>query len=409
MRRPYAAPATRILAALIAVCGTLGSCAAPRTHERTPDQPAVGQITPLLASTLSTPRWFTGTDRRAHLVYELTLANAVPAPVTLNTIEVRDADSDATLISLSGAHLRSATSPAASADTPTVQLPSSSVAIVWLDVPLPTDSVPAKITHRISIDPPAEVPLPTADLSFTGEPVAVDRRPPVAISPPLVGPRWLALGSCCDGPHRRALYPIDGRWYLAQRFAIDFNQLDEQNRPGVGEPLLPNTFPSFGQPVIASADGIVAAAVDGNPDLAVNAAHDDPTPADAGGNRIAINIGDGRFAQYAHLRQGSISVRAGEHVSRGQHIADVGSSGTSGGPHLHFQVSDRPSLVFADGLPFVFESFDLSGQTPPLADVLKNYDTLEPIPVASTNTGHRNDEMPLGRDVMSFPVVTGGG
>jgi hypothetical protein len=38
------------------------------------------------------------------------------------------------------------------------------------------------------------------------------------------------------------LYPIDGRWYLAQRYAIDFNQLDAENRPGTGDPTLPTSF-----------------------------------------------------------------------------------------------------------------------------------------------------------------------
>ena len=78
--------------------------------------------------------------------------------------------------------------------------------------------------------------------------------------------------------------------------------------------------------------------MDGNPDLKVGAAREDPTPGNAGGNRVAIDIGDGRFALYAHLHQGSVAVRPGDHVTRGRHIADVGSSGTSGGPHLHFQV-----------------------------------------------------------------------
>ena len=256
---------------------------------------------------------------------------------------------------------------------------------------------------------PAGLPLPAAELSFTGAPVEVDRRPPVTLGPPLTGPRWTALGSCCDGPHRRALYPVGGRWYLGQRFAIDFNQLDAENRPGVGDPLSPASFPTFGQPVYAVADGTVVEAVDGNPDLKVGEAREDPTPDNAGGNRVAIDIGDGRFALYAHLHQGSVAVHPGDRVTRGRHIADVGSSGTTGGPHLHFQVSDRPSLVVADGMPYVFDAFELTGRTPPLAEVLKYYDTLEPIPISTAGTGPRHDALPLGSDVLTFPAVDGGG
>ena len=413
MRRPRLRGnrrASSVIAVVVLVCATVAACSAPRAAPPVSTAPTTGgQITPLLDSTLSTPRWFTGTDGQAHLAYELLLTNAVPAPAVLNTVEVHDADTGATLIHLAGDRLRSATSAPTSADTPTVELPPSSIAVVWLDIPLADNPVPAKITHRIAIDPPAGVPLPAAELSFTGAPVEVDRRPPVTLGAPLTGSRWTALGSCCDGPHRRALYPVGGQWYLGQRFAIDFNQLDPENRPGVGDPLLPASFPTFGQPVYAVADGTVVDAVDGNPDLKVNEAREDPTPDNAGGNRVAIDIGDGRFALYAHLHQGSVAVRPGDHVTRGRHIADVGSSGTTGGPHLHFQVSDRPSLVVADGVPYVFDKFDLTGHTPPLADVLKYYDTLEPIPISTDNTGPRRDELPLGSDVMTFPEVDSGG
>ena len=206
---------------------------------------------------------------------------------------------------------------------------------------------------------------------------------------PLSGAGWAALGSCCDGPHRRALYPIDGRWFLAQRFAIDFNQLDAANRPGVGDPTLPASFPTFGQPVLAVADAVVVEAVDRYPDLDVGEAREIVTPQNAGGNRIVLDLGEGRFAVYAHLHAGSVAVQPGGRVARGQQIAAVGSSGTSGGPHLHFQLTDRPSVVAGDGLPYVFAAFEITGQTPPLEEVIPYYDTLEPIPITTVGAGPR--------------------
>ena len=138
--------------------------------------------------------------------------------------------------------------------------------------------------------------------------MAVDRRPPVVLGAPLTGSGWAALGSCCDGPHRRVLIAADGQWYLAQRFAIDFNQLDAQNRPGVGDPTLPTSFPHFGQPVLAVADAVVVEAVDRYPDLLVGQAREDVTPDTAGGNRIVLDLGDGRFAD---LRAPAIGQRRG--------------------------------------------------------------------------------------------------
>jgi pimeloyl-ACP methyl ester carboxylesterase len=368
------------------------------------------QLTPLLDRVLAPPHWFTGSDGQVHLVYELLLTNALPAPVTVDAIDVRDADSGATLTHLSGESLLAAMSLATSPETPSVVLPPSSVGVVWLDIPLASAAaIPESITHRLSIEPPPDLPVPAHWLTYTSAPVLVDQRPPVVLGPPLTGAGWAALGSCCDGPHRRALYPIDGQWYLAQRFAIDFNQLDAQNRPGVGDPSLPTSFPTFGQPVLAVAAATVVEAVDRYPDLKVGQAREDVTPESAGGNRVILDLGDGRFAIYAHLHAGSVAVHPGDRVTRGQQIAKAGSSGTTGGPHLHFQVTDRPSVIVGDGLPYVFAAFTLTGQTPPLADVIPYYDTLESIPITPERTGPRHDELPLGRDVVTFGAGSPGG
>lgn len=368
-----------------------------------PSPPADWQFTPLIETIHSPPRWFTGTDGKVHLVYELLLTNALTVPATVSMVEVRDADSGATLIRLTGPSLLAAMSLPTSPDTPAVVLLPATVGVVWLDVPLAGKAdVPAFVAHQLTID--SVTGVPASFLSFTGAHVAVDRRPPVVLGPPLIGPGWDALGSCCDGPHRRALMPIGGRRYLAQRFAIDFNQLDAQNRPGVGDPKLPASFPTFGQPVLAVADATVVVAVDRYPDLRVDEPREELTQESEGGNRVVLDLGKGRFAAYAHLQAGSVAVKPGDRVTRGQQIAKAGSSGTGGGPHLHFQVMDRPSILFADGLPYVFDAFVLTGQTPPLAQVLPYYDTLEPIPITTGNAGPRRDAFPLGGDVVTFPA-----
>jgi murein DD-endopeptidase MepM/ murein hydrolase activator NlpD len=88
-----------------------------------------------------------------------------------------------------------------------------------------------------------------------------------------------------------------------------------------------------------------------------------PVPLErASGNYVALDLGDGRFAFYEHLRQGSIVARAGERVRRGQTIGQLGSSGsTSIGPHLHFHVADANAALAAEGLPFVIRRFEHLG------------------------------------------------
>lgn len=378
---------------------------APAVHAQTPPPPPAGwQFGPLIETVQSPPRWFTGSDGKVHLVYELLLTNAMTVPSTVSMVEVLDANSGATLIRLSGPSLLAAMSLPTSPDTPAVALPPATVGAVWFDIPLATMAdVPAFLAHRLTIAPAAGVPASL--LSFTGARVVVDRRPPVILGPPLAGAGWAAIGSCCDGPHRRALMPIGGRWHLGQRFAIDFNQFDAQNRPGVGDPKLPTSFPTFGQPVLAVADATVAVAVDRYRDLLVDEARDEITQESEGGNHIVLDLGDGRFAGYGHLQAGSVAVKAGDRVRRGQMIGKAGSSGTGGGPHLHFQVTNGPSILAADGVPYVFDSFSITGQAPPLAEVVGYYDTLKPIPISTANAGPRRNEFPLGSNVLTFPSI----
>ena len=76
----------------------------------------------------------------------------------------------------------------------------------------------------------------------------------------------------------------------------------------------------YGDPVVASAAGtVVSADYDG-----------------CYGNRIDIDHGNGYHTWYCHLSR--IDVKAGQYVRKAEHIALVGSTGESTGPHLHYQV-----------------------------------------------------------------------
>jgi len=80
------------------------------------------------------------------------------------------------------------------------------------------------------------------------------------------------------------------------------------------------------------------------------------------GNFISLDLGHGRFATYEHLRPGSITVAKGDHVRVGQVIAEVGFSGDSTEPHLHFHVSDSAMPLEGEGLPYALDRFRVVGR-----------------------------------------------
>ncbi len=361
------------------------------------------RYTPVVQSVPSPPRWFPGADGQVHLVYELQLTNGFPVPVTVTSVEVLGGNPGRPLAQLGGAELTAAMSLLATGGAPTTTLPPSGVGVVWLDVRLPKpQALPAALAHRVTVSMPPGLPVP-ASITEVGGAARVDLRPPAVLGPPLLGPGWAAVGSCCDGPHRRALQPINGALHLSQRFAIDFNRLDDASRIVTGNPDLNESYPTYAQPVLAVADASVLDAVDAFPDQIPN--HPRAVGLEeADGNHVVLDLGGGRDAFYAHLKPGSVRVRAGERVRRGQVIAEVGNSGSSSGPHLHFHLMDRPSPLAADGLPYVFDCYAVSGRTPPL-DVLVQSDPRSPVPVDIKAAGPQMETLPLGRDVLTFPPV----
>ena len=125
---------------------------------------------------------------------------------------------------------------------------------------------------------------------------------------------------------------------------------------------------------------------------------------EADGNHVILKLADGVYAFYAHLKPGSVTVQSGDTVSKGQQIGRTGNSGSSTGPHLHFQLMDRPSALVSDGLPFEFDSFTLTGRGPALDELLTMDPTATPVALDAAHAGPRTDELPLSRDVVQFQV-----
>src|SRR5882757_3154499 len=230
---------------LVTVLGTVGAAAADR-------------YTPLVMHVFAPPQWFRDTNGTYQLVYELELTNGIPVPVEATKVVVRDAKTGRAVARLSGKQLTAAMGPlAASYGEPSTTVAPSGVSVVWMEIPFESrKQIPAEIEHTVTTKVPPGLPVPESIVS-TGGASRVDLQAPVVIGPPVQGPGWVAAGACCDGPHRRALQPVNGRLALGQRFAVDFNRGNAEGRWVIGDPDVNQNWIFFGDPVLAVADGTV--------------------------------------------------------------------------------------------------------------------------------------------------------
>jgi len=213
-------------------------------------------------------------------------------------------------------------------------------------------------TARITVEGPG------ADLGQVEVPVSRYQSPTTYRAP--VNGRWMVISSADAAQHHR--------WVLSSEFAIDIVRMrkDFRSHKGTGERL--TDYATFGALVLAAADGVVVAARDDRPDNAAMMRRPDEAFEaylqrvmslqqailaengfeGAAGNHLLIRHASGEYALYAHLREGSLRVKAGDEVRAGETIAQAGSSGNSTEPHLHFQIIDGPDLNSARGIPFEF-------------------------------------------------------
>ncbi len=139
--------------------------------------------------------------------------------------------------------------------------------------------------------------------------------------------------------------PVLGRWFVSQghegrpthrgawRHAWDLDVRGDDGRTWREPGASPADYHCHGLPVTAPADGWVVAAEDGIPDNAIGAVDLEHN----WGNTLVLQHSPYCFSQLSHLLEGSLAVRPGAFVRRGEVLARCGSSGRSPEPHLHLQ------------------------------------------------------------------------
>lgn len=301
------------------------------------------------------------------LVHELHVTNFQPTPFTITRVDVLSGDGDGrVLFTLEDSALGRALSRPGVAPAPPLteraKLGGGLRAVVFLWMPVDVRTPPASVRHRLTISRGAGDSARTHVLE--GGAAMVSHNLPV-IGAPLRGDGWLAAnGPDAQTGHRRGLIAVEGSATIAQRFGIDYVKMDTSGRRFVGDSLKNESYYAYGVDALAVADGIVAAVKDSIPENV-------PGPASravpitletVGGNFVILDIGQGRYAFYAHLKPGSLRVHRGDRVRKGQVIGLVGNSGNSTEPHLHFHMMDGTSPLGSEGIPYAYETFELVGR-----------------------------------------------
>jgi len=158
--------------------------------------------------------------------------------------------------------------------------------------------------------------------------------------------------------------PFYGTWYVIQgnhgakthwgemRYAWDFIVIDGHSKSYKARGNKNEDYYAFGLPVLAPAPGAVVKVVN-------NVSDNIPLKANKKenwGNYVIIDHWNGELSEISHFKRGSIIVREGETVSKGQILGYCGNSGFSYEAHLHYQLQtgDSPG---AESIPAKFSHY----------------------------------------------------
>lgn len=316
-----------------------------------------------------------------YLIYELHMRNFSEETLNLRSIEVINADNDAeqAFVEYKDEQLKQRLRQVGvDKQDKRLHLNAGQSAIAYLCLAFDDkDPVPNKLRHRIVLD----------GVVADGSMIETHATKLHVLGRPLTGSNWTAAnGPSLDSHHRMGLLVVGGLAQNSRRYAFDWKKY-QNGLSYAGDALDVHSYFAYAQSVLAVADGTVMLARDGMPNniprTAAGFTTAVPITMDSiAGNFVVIDIGDGQFAQYFHLEPGSVRVKIGDRVQRGQALARVGNSGDAREPHLHFQISTTTDVFASEGLPFVFDHYRLN--------------------VQGTEWQNRTNEYPMGKGVIDF-------
>lgn len=313
---------------------------------------------PLAVDQLAPARWV-ASEGRSLTAFELVVRNEGAVPVRLEALELSDRGRVRTRVS--GAALADRMlPPGGTRRQPTTAVEPGETVIVYVETGAEPGQSPRLMTRLSYAAGSARTEL--------ARPVTIVDRPPVVLAPPLRTGAWVAVHwPDWDRGHRRVTFPHRDSIYLPGRYAIDFVGVADDGRVSQGQPDRARDAVGYGAPVYAGADGVVVAAVGDQAEAELISKNPKHGPGREAGNHVALRLPGGEHVFYEHLRPGSITVRKGQRVRRGERIGELGFSGDSTGPHLHMHVATGSDPIRSQGVPFTISRFEVVGRYADLA------------------------------------------
>jgi hypothetical protein len=301
---------------LVALGAVIGLVAPVRetAGQATPVAPpgVTARTTALLVTAIHDPLRVTGSDGMVHLEYDLVLTNVFTSPMTITSIDVLTPEGKS-LLQLTGDSLKAMTR-ALFGSTPTDVVPQSGAVAAMIDVVVPPDQVPERLTHRITYALVPDAPALTiiGSREIRGPELTVDPFAPLVIAAPLRGAGWVNANGCCAAsPHRSSILAVDGAHLVKfETFAIDWVRL-EGSRVYAGDGARNEDHVAFGAEVLAVADGTVAFVRDGMPE---ETPFEPPKslrqPLDYGGNEVVLELAPGSLPSMPTCSRGASASRS---------------------------------------------------------------------------------------------------
>ncbi len=335
-------------------------------------------FTPIVLSVLAPPVPVKGSDGLYHITYELFLSNSNTFDWEVLSIEVLDGHPQGQVLdTVTGDEVLNKMQLIGTR-VPTTSLEPTQSGLVFMTFTVQNEEdMPDSLLHRLIITVPGGLPefittlleLPEDQESIVefGARVGVDNMDVFVFGPPLEGSGWVAVNGCCDSiTHVRSDLAVNSEIHISQRYAIDWMKIDQDNRLYVGDPQILDNWTGYNQNVLAISDAQVVRVVDKFPDqvpFILPASVGAITLEEIDGNHVILALPNGQFAFYAHLIPGSITVEEGDFVTKGQVIGKLGNTGNTSAPHLHLHIMETASSLGSNGLPHVFEEYNLIGRT----------------------------------------------